>query len=647
MTKSWFYAVALMAAVALGGCIHDEFDAPPGGGSDPDVDATLIRDIADIKALYTGGDAVEITDSVFISGIVTADDRSGNFYQTMVLEDGSAGVSVRLETGDFYNTYPIGRRVFILLKGLYVGQYNGLVQIGVSSLEEPDGVERIPNLLVPSYIFPGKFGLNLDPEDVTIAQLQANRDEYQNRLIRLSGMEFSCGDLGQTFATDPDISSAVNRLVYNCSGGSMILRNSSYAEFALEPLPAGNGTLTAIFSVFGTDNQLFIRETSDAAFDGPRCQSGVVPGLEQDFEGAEDFEPISVGNWQTIATVGGELWEARSFSGNTYAQVQGFGSDFPEIESWLISPTIDFDQAESMSFESKIGYWTHDGLEVFISTDFNGCDVAGATWTELTSAVIANSVNSPDGIGGYADFFIFSGNVDLSGYSGEGVIGFRYTGNNSTETTTYQVDNIIIGTPPPPEPITIAEVRAAYAGSTTTAPNGIITGVVTSDISAANFNSRNMVIQDATGGIVVRFTANYPFALGETVSIDIAGQELSEFSGLLQLNNVPLVNATSQGAGVLPTPQVATIQQILNDEEAYESRVVQLNGVTMTSDDDNYPSNGNVTLTDGTGSILAFIRSSADFAGEALPAGAQTLVSVVTVFNNEAQIYMRSTDDVQ
>lgn len=637
--------VLLAMAAALPGCIQRDFDAPPAGGSDPEIDPSVIMTIADVKAMYNGGDAMEITDSIFISGVVIADDRSGNFYQTIVIEDETAGVSIRIGLTDFFNIYPVGRRVFVYLKGLYIGQYAELVQIGVRDIEEPDGVERIPNFLVEQYLIPGMFGLDPQPTEVTIGQLASNRDAFQNRLIRLTDVEFSCDEAGEPYA-DAVNQQTINRLVYNCSGGSIILRNSGFASFAADLMPEGNGTLTAVFSIFADDDQLFIRETSDVQFDGPRCLSGVVSGLLEDFEGAENFEPISIGGWQTIGVVGAEPFEGRSFSGNSYAQIQGFNSDFPQIETWLVSPKVDLDEAMTASFDTKIGFWTHDGLTAFISTDFDGCDITAATWTELTGAEIANSINSPDGVGGYANFFVNSGAIDLSSYSGEGVIAFRYLGDNSANTTTYQIDNVQIGTPPPPENMSIADVRAAFGGSTTTAPNAIITGVVISDASSGNFNSRNMIIQDGTAGIVVRFTSDYSFEPGESVTINIANQELSEFAGLLQVNNVPLGNASSNGPGTMPAAQVVTIAQIIGNEEEYESELVKINDITMTASGGNYPSNDNVTLTDGTGSILAYIRSSASFTGSPLPGGTVDIVSVVTVFN-DTQIYIRSDDDVQ
>lgn len=448
---------SLLALLVLPGCIHKDFDEPPTGGSNPDIDPSVIMTISDLKSMYNGNDALEITDSIFITGIVTADDKSGNFYQTIVIEDESAGISIRIGISDFFNQYPIGRRMFIYVKGLYLGEFGDLVQIGVPDPEEPTGVERIPNFLVDNYLFPGEYGLEVTPTDVTIAELNANRNAFQNRLIRLSDVEVANSEVGETYA-DGVNQQTINRTIFDCDNRSIILRNSGFASFASDEMPSGNGTLTAIFSIFADDNQLLIRNTDDLVFDGLRCNEqpivcdpvDAVDGVVEDFTGLPLFDPVDFNGWLSIPVVGNEAWQGRDFSGNSYPLIQGFNSDSDDIESWLVSPKVDFSQAMELTFETKLGFWKHDGLKVFISTDFDGCNVLAATWTELTDATIANSVNSPDGIDGYSDFFVNSGTVDLSDYDGEeGYIGFQYIGDNSTNTTTYQLDNVAIGEEPP------------------------------------------------------------------------------------------------------------------------------------------------------------------------------------------------------
>ena len=95
--------------------------------------------------------------------------------------------------------------------------------------------------------------------------------------------------------------------------------------------------------------------------------------------------------------------------------------------------------------------------------------------------------------------------------------------------------------------ISIEDVRDLYTGSATNLPaNRKISGIVISDRSTSNLNARNLFIQDGEFGIVLRFAANHSFNLGDRIEVGISGLELSEFNGLLQINNVSLANAEVQ-----------------------------------------------------------------------------------------------------
>src|SRR5690606_2709296 len=119
--------LVLALMLASSGCIQDKFDQPPVDGQDPDMTAT--HTIADLKQMYTGT-TYAITDSVIISGIINADDRTGNFYKVITLQDETAGLAIRVDGNSLFSIYPVGRRIFIKMKGLYIGEYNGMIQIG-------------------------------------------------------------------------------------------------------------------------------------------------------------------------------------------------------------------------------------------------------------------------------------------------------------------------------------------------------------------------------------------------------------------------------------------------------------------------------------------------------------------------------------
>ena len=121
-----------MAAIVLTTCListscEKKFTDPPVTG-EPGIVATIT--IKDVKARYTSGVPVAITDDAVIEGIVSCDDKSGNYYQQIAIQDATGGVLLRLAGSNYYNNYPVGRKVFVKLKGLYLGQYSGTLQFG-------------------------------------------------------------------------------------------------------------------------------------------------------------------------------------------------------------------------------------------------------------------------------------------------------------------------------------------------------------------------------------------------------------------------------------------------------------------------------------------------------------------------------------
>lgn len=119
--------ILVFIAGLFSSCIQENFDNPPSNGVDPDMTATIT--IAQLKALYTGV-ALELDDSMIISGIVVADDKSGNLYKSIIIDDGTAGILIRMENNGLFGSYPVGRRLFIKLGGLWMGDYGGLIQLG-------------------------------------------------------------------------------------------------------------------------------------------------------------------------------------------------------------------------------------------------------------------------------------------------------------------------------------------------------------------------------------------------------------------------------------------------------------------------------------------------------------------------------------
>ena len=81
-------AVIMIAflAITTTSCKKDNFDEPPFETVDPNLPVT--HTIADLKLLFSGTN-LKLTDDIIISGIVVANDKSGNIFNQIIIDDGS------------------------------------------------------------------------------------------------------------------------------------------------------------------------------------------------------------------------------------------------------------------------------------------------------------------------------------------------------------------------------------------------------------------------------------------------------------------------------------------------------------------------------------------------------------------------------
>ena len=155
---------------------------------------------------------------------------------------------------------------------------------------------------------------------------------------------------------------------------------------------------------------------------------------------------------------------------------------------------------------------------------------------------------------------------------------------------------------------------------------------------------RNIYVQDGTAGIQIRFSAAHSFAVGTNLEINVSGMELSTFSGVLQINNVPLGNAIQVGTGSV-TPRTATIPDIIANFDLWEGQLVKIEGVTITP---NPTYSGVNFLNDlSLNSIELFTSSFATFAGDSVKTGTVSVTGILTEYNGTKEILMRGTSDVQ
>ena len=165
------------------------------------------------------------------------------------------------------------------------------------------------------------------------------------------------------------------------------------------------------------------------------------PLMWQDFEALPTGDLTELKGW-FLSSVGGTEWKVTSYDANQYVQYSANKME-GECIAWMVTPAVSVVAGDYLGFDVTVGYYNANCLSVLISEDFDGKDVKAAHWTDVTSDF--NIPTKPTS--GYGTF-ASAGKVSLSAYAGKKVyVAFKYVGDGANKkTTTYQIDNIMVGT---------------------------------------------------------------------------------------------------------------------------------------------------------------------------------------------------------
>jgi hypothetical protein len=266
-----FSSLAIAFMVMLGMACNKKFDQP---GLDTNPGVTANTTIKQLKTLYTlnSGEMRLITDDIIIKGTVVGNDRTGNIYKMIYIQDATGGIEVDIDATGLYNTMPVGREVFILCKDLHIANVSSMIKLGTRVVQNgTPSLEGIRGIYVDSYIKRGSLNNPVTPLVVTVGTLN---NDHQGMLIQLNNFEVLESDLNKTYADTSANKATTNITIKNCNvptSDKIIVRTSGYANFAGVPLPKGKGNVTAIYTVFGTTKQLIVRDTADMPLNGVRC----------------------------------------------------------------------------------------------------------------------------------------------------------------------------------------------------------------------------------------------------------------------------------------------------------------------------------------------------------------------------------------
>ncbi|CAN5134317.1 hypothetical protein BH09BAC2_BH09BAC2_20730 [soil metagenome] len=265
--------VIMFAAGSISSC-KKEFDQPPVQIDTSVIGNITIKNLKALPGVSVSGSYTLIPAKTIIEGVVTANDKSGNLFKQIYIQDATGGIGIDLDAYNLYTNFPVGRKVAIEVGGLYMVNQSNMVKISGRTLA--NGVYStigVPSALIDKITHRGTFDNPVVPKIVTVSQLTP---DLQGSLIQLNNFEVSPSDLNFTWGDISANKNSQNINLQNCASpiSKIIVRSSGYANFAGVTVPQGNGSIVAIYTVFSTTKQLLIRDTSDVQFNDLRCSAG-------------------------------------------------------------------------------------------------------------------------------------------------------------------------------------------------------------------------------------------------------------------------------------------------------------------------------------------------------------------------------------
>lgn len=281
MKTSVHISVALcIAAMAFASCAPEPVAQ---GVSEPFPNAITIRQLKALAAPINQNNPgmtdffsiKEVTKACSIEGFVVSDDRAGNVYKYLTVRDDRGDcIRVSIDAGSISGLYPKGQRVSIDCKGLTLGRYGEMLQMGIWVYNDDAGKGYKQTSGMPKSMADTRVravgGLpelkKAQPVSMKISDIVAKRtgieiDEVCSKYVKLENIEFApVNEEGfPTFSNDTGgIGYPVAVKIYHKNDPTQLdtifIATSEYARFADTELPKGSGSVNAIVGWYKNSN---------------------------------------------------------------------------------------------------------------------------------------------------------------------------------------------------------------------------------------------------------------------------------------------------------------------------------------------------------------------------------------------------------
>lgn len=274
--KTTYLLIFALACTLFSSCMNGDWDEPDFNGAAPYGNNSLTEQnvipIAELIKKYPNVFAStdqnkQIDEDIMIKGRITGNDVGGNIYKQVTLQDNTAAIIIAINEGGLNGYLAEGSEILVDLKGLYIGGYRKQPEIGA-----PYNGTSIGRM--QKDIWAKHFKILGSPDASLIQPVDFNTikkemDANCAKLVTLKDVTFKEADGKSTFSTGTSTGNAVNQEL-DGYGSKVVIRTSTYADFAAIPLPYDNVAkkklkcdITGIATRYNSTWQILIRKTSD------------------------------------------------------------------------------------------------------------------------------------------------------------------------------------------------------------------------------------------------------------------------------------------------------------------------------------------------------------------------------------------------
>jgi hypothetical protein len=283
MNKQSFYIALLAGVFALASCQDKDWAQPENLNTEPpygnnNLVAGPSITIAELQTQYastiSNNSYKQITDDLWLRCVVTGNDRGGNIYKEITVQDETGGIIIGINGSDQGASMPVGQKLLVKLTGLYIGGYGAQAQIGalynggIGRMELSEWADKEKGhvrLIMDGTEEAKAFGaMKVDTIDFDASKSMA---EQGGKVVRLKGVTIT-GAGTQTIApNDGSVTPVANCIERDIKGGNAgsncLLRTSTYADFKGIALPKEAVDLYGIATWFKGKWQILVRTETD------------------------------------------------------------------------------------------------------------------------------------------------------------------------------------------------------------------------------------------------------------------------------------------------------------------------------------------------------------------------------------------------